>query len=221
MIQLEEIALGGLFYRDKKVMQIREEHFGDLLPLLPRLEPIPIDPQRLWKLGFSRYVNTGVSYKDWQGVRLYLRPATLNRWLVQFEGIPKAGFVQYIHQVQRLWFDLFQEHLFQPPQARVRQRHVIPEADVSRRLVKDHAISHYKRYETTITPPSDQPYYFTWDCRILFRTGQVAAWRVDEKSPLFTYAGRNWGLTLLSGTATEEERIKAGKWLKGYLEERG
>ncbi|MBO9152065.1 hypothetical protein ACFOTA_07595 [Chitinophaga sp. GCM10012297] len=219
MVPLEEISLGGLFYRDTKVMQIREEHFGDLLPLLPRLEPIPIDPQRLWKLGFSRYVNTGVSYKDWQGVRLYLRPAAQGRWLVQFDGIPNAGAVRYIHEVQRLWFGLFREHLFQPRQ--LKQRHAMPEWEAGRKLVKDYSFSYYRKYDVAVKPVRDQPYYFTWDCRILFKSGQVAAWRVDEKSPLFHYAGRPWGLTLFSGSASDEDRLQAGKWLKRYLEEKG
>ncbi|WP_126243899.1 hypothetical protein [Chitinophaga rhizosphaerae] len=220
MIALEEIALGGLFYRNGKVMQIRSEHFAAMPQLLPELSPIPIDPQRLWKLGFSRYVNTGVSYKDWQGVRVYLKPATLHRWLVQFEGVPKAGFLQYIHQVQRLWFNLFQEHLYQPPKAGAGKRHVMPGDTYGRQLVKDHAVSHYKKYEVTITPPADQPYYFTWDCRLLFRTGRYAVWRADEKNPLFQLGGRAWGLTLIFGAAGEDDRIQAGKWLKGYLQEK-
>lgn len=40
MVELEEIALGGLFYRNGKVMQIRNEHFAAMPQLLPELAPI-------------------------------------------------------------------------------------------------------------------------------------------------------------------------------------
>ena len=39
-----------------------------------------------------------------------------DRWVVYLEGEQKIGNVQYIHQVQRLWHTLFEEHLFLPKQ---------------------------------------------------------------------------------------------------------
>jgi len=182
-----------------KVTQVREEHFADMPALARELAPIPVDGIRLWKLGFSRNITTGASYKSWQGITLYLRPATLNRWVIQFEGIPKVGFLEYIHQVQRLWFNLFGEHLFMSA----------------------------KKGEEAAPPPvpppgehvSDQPYYLTWDARLLIRTGRMAVWRVGKENPLFSWGGRPWGLTLMNGQASEEDRVMGAKWLKKYLEE--
>lgn len=198
-VELEEISLGGLFYRNRKVTQVREEHFANMAAFARELSPIPIDGIRLWKLGFSRNITTGASYKSWQGVTLYLRPGTLNRWLIQFEGVPKIAYLEYIHQVQRLWFNLFGEHLYMTAQ---------------------------KEEETGPGPvvapgayAQDQPYYLTWDSRLLIRTGRIAIWRVGQESPLFSWGGRSWGLTLLQGQASEEDRIMGGKWLKKHLEE--
>lgn len=198
-VELEEIALGGLFYRNRKVMQIREEDFGNIIAIAGELFPIPIDPIRLWKLGFSRSITTGVSYKAWQGITLYLKPGTLERWVIHFEGVPKVGFVQHIHQVQRLWFNLFGEHLHLNSRKK-------EEAPVSVPIAEPGAHT------------SDQPYYFTWDSRLLIRTGRVAVWRVGKESPLFQYSGGTWGLTLMHGQASEEDRILGGKWLKKHLE---
>lgn len=220
-VEIEEVGLFGLFFRNGKVMQIREEHFPVMPLLLAELNPIPIDPTRLWKLGFNRNMTTEVSYKAWQGVTLYLKPGTLSRWVIQFEGIPKAGFLQYIHQVQRLWFSLFGEHLYIPKGQ--------PEKKHSHKIKEDRTIivpigerrlhtKYNQKTETIHIPAKDEPYYLSWDSRLLFRTGRIAIWRVGPNSPLFQFKGRPWGLVLIHGQSSEEDRIHAGKWLHEYME---
>lgn len=200
-VELEEISLGGLFYRNRKVTQVREEHYENIVAFAREISPIPIDGIRLWKLGFSRNITTGVSYKHWQGTTLYLKPGTLNRWILQFEGIPKVAYLEYIHQVQRLWFNLFGEHLY-PVVKKGAEETPGPEP---------------------LSPPGiyeeDQPYYATWDSRLLVRTGRLAVWRIAEQNPLFSWNTKPVGLTLLQGQASEEDRLLAGKWLKKHLEE--
>ncbi|RPE05779.1 hypothetical protein EGT74_25790 [Chitinophaga lutea] len=205
-VELEQIALGGLFYRKGKVTQVREEHFLQMAAFAREIDPIPIDGIRLWKLGFSRNITTGASYKSWQGITLYLKPGTLNRWLVQFEGVPKVGALEYIHEVQRLWFTLFGEHLTLVAGAvkekdRDNEKPPVPEPVA---IPGDHIY--------------DQPYYVTWDSRLLIRTGRIAVWRIGEEKTLFEWSGRRVGLTLVTGQASEEDRVLGGKWLQQHLE---
>lgn len=118
MVEIEEISLYGIFYNGSKSIQISEEHFLNLRELQENLSPIPIDWPKLVSLGFEHHLPSTCS-KSFYDVTIYLKPLLLDRWLVYLEGGYKIGVVQYIHQVQRLWYTLFDEHLFLPKRKRL------------------------------------------------------------------------------------------------------
>ena len=125
---------------------------------------------------------------------------------MQFEGVPKVGVLEYIHEVQRLWFTLFGEHLTLVAGA-------VKEKDKDKKSAPVP--------EPVATPGDhiyDQPYYVTWDTRLLIRTGRIAIWRIVEEKPLFEWSGRQVGLTLVTGQASEEDRILGAKWLQKHLD---
>ncbi|SIO53705.1 hypothetical protein SAMN04488055_5464 [Chitinophaga niabensis] len=215
MVELEEISPYGIYYLDKKPIQLLEEHFrGNILQLAESLVPVPIDPIQLWRLNFHHQPNTGACSKIWKECKVIITPAK-HGWTIQFPGIPNAGQIFYIHQVQRLWYAHFQEHLWLPKKTKPTP----PKSLIVEPVVISEKIIHRNRtyMNHTTIHPEDQPYYLSWDSRLLLRSSDFAIWRVSEKSPLFSHAGRNWGLSLLHGRAVEEDRIHAGKWLRAFL----
>ena len=113
-VELEQLALYGLFHRKGRTYAILERDFGYLVALAAELTPILIDPAKLWRLGFSRVFTKGMCVKEYNGIRLGLSPGKRNDWIIQFAGLENAGHVRYIHEVQRLWFAHFSEHLWMP-----------------------------------------------------------------------------------------------------------
>lgn len=112
-VELEEIALFGFYNRNQKIIQIREDHFSDIDAILQELTPIPIDFQKLYRLGFLRYP-TGIYYRQQGTIEFLLRPLKDGRWEFSLDNGNRLRVVSYIHQIQRLWFDLFDDHLFLP-----------------------------------------------------------------------------------------------------------
>lgn len=115
-VELEEIALFGLFRLNKQTIQIREEHFANITRLLPDLHPIPIDFQKIQRLGFLRHPN-GIYYRVQGTTEFTLRQLKDARWEFILDNGKRIRTIHYIHQVQRLWFDLFDDHLFLPKNA--------------------------------------------------------------------------------------------------------
>ena len=112
-VEVEEIALFGLFTLGGRTIQIREEHFKKLDLIVPELTPIPIDYQKLYRLGFIRFAN-GVQFRQKGEIQFFLRLLKDGRWEFYLNDGPRIRIVHYIHQIQRLWFDLFEDHLFIP-----------------------------------------------------------------------------------------------------------
>lgn len=112
-VELEEISLFGLFTLNKQTIQIRQEHFARITELLPELSPIPIDFQKIQRLGFLRHSN-GIYYRAQGDTEFLLRPLKDGRWEFLLDNGKRIRTIRYIHQVQRLWFDLFDDHLFLP-----------------------------------------------------------------------------------------------------------
>lgn len=115
-VELEEISLFGLFNMNGKPMQVKEEHFNNIHHLLPQLSPIPIDTQKIQRLGFLRQ-STGIYYREQGSTHFILRPLKDGRWELYINEGNRIRIISYIHQVQRLWFALFDDHLFIPPSA--------------------------------------------------------------------------------------------------------
>lgn len=112
-VELEEIALFGLFSLHGKTIQIREEQYRKLDVLLPELEPIRVDSQKLSRLGFLRYPG-GVFHRKHGNCEFVLLPTKSGQWEFSINGEQRIRRIDYIHQVQRLWFDLFEDHLHAP-----------------------------------------------------------------------------------------------------------
>lgn len=112
-VELEEVSLFALFTLDRRTVQIREEQLAKIPDLAKDLQPIPIDPQKLQRLGFQRYP-TGMYYKKQGSCEFLLRPLRNGVWEFVLDGGQRIRTVAYIHQVQRLWFALFDDHLFLP-----------------------------------------------------------------------------------------------------------
>lgn len=215
MVELEEIYPYGIYKWRGKAIQLLEEHFSKgILSLAEELIPIPIDPIQLWRLGFSNNPNNNICTKTWKECKIIICPAKQG-WTIQLPGIPDAGQIFHIHQVQRLWYAHFQEHLWLPKVT----KHTPPKSVIVEPEVISEMVVHRNRtyVNHTTVHPEDQSYYLSWDSRLLIRPAGWVIWRVSEKSPLFDFGGRKWGLTLLQGIANEEERIAAGKWLKLFL----
>lgn len=115
-VELEEISLFSLFYKNGKPMQVREKDFDDIHHLLQQLSPIAIDTQKLQKLGFIRQP-TGIYYREHSTAHFILRPLKDGRWELYINEGNRIRVVSYIHQVQRIWFGLFDDHLFIPKTA--------------------------------------------------------------------------------------------------------
>lgn len=112
-VELEEIALFGLFNFQGKTFQIREQQFTHLDTLISQLAPIRIEPPKLQLLGFLYYPG-GVYHRKHGNCEFVLRPTKTGAWEFSIDGGQRIRIVNYIHQVQRLWFDLFNEHLHVP-----------------------------------------------------------------------------------------------------------
>lgn len=112
-VELEEISLFALFNKNGKPMQVREEHFSNIPDLLKDLSPITIDTQKLQRLGFLRHP-TGTYFMENGTTEFLLRPLKDGRWELYLNQGNRIRVISFIHQVQRIWFALFDDHLFIP-----------------------------------------------------------------------------------------------------------
>jgi hypothetical protein len=92
---------------------VQEEHFKDITTIAPELIPIAIDHQWLNRLGFLRYLN-GALYRQENGNDFFLKPLKDGRWEFLLNGEKRIRILTYVHQVQRLWFSLIDDHLVLP-----------------------------------------------------------------------------------------------------------
>lgn len=112
-VEIEDIALFGLFIRGGKTMQILEKDFSDIEMLVKELSPIALDYQKLYRLGFIRN-GEGTVYRQYGTSQFFLRALKDGKWEFYLNGGDRIRILTSIHQVQRLWFDLFDDHLFLP-----------------------------------------------------------------------------------------------------------
>jgi hypothetical protein len=115
-VELEEIALFGLFTHNGKTIQLSERHFLSIGTLVKELIPIKLDFQKLGNLGFIRH-SDGILFREQGECKFYLRILKNGSWEFSLNDGQRIRIVQYVHQVQRLWFDLFDDHLFIPKQS--------------------------------------------------------------------------------------------------------
>ncbi|WP_127125380.1 hypothetical protein [Pseudoflavitalea rhizosphaerae] len=114
-VELEEIALFGFFKLNNRTILIQENDLVNITKLANDLTPILIDSQKLQRLGFLRHPN-GIYYRQQGPVEFLLRPLKNGHWEFSIDESKRIRLLTYIHQLQRLWFALFDDHLFIPPQ---------------------------------------------------------------------------------------------------------
>ncbi|QEC44792.1 hypothetical protein [Pseudobacter ginsenosidimutans] len=114
-VELEEIALFGFFKLNNRTILIQENDLVNIQTLTNDLSPIPIDSQKLQRLGFLRHPN-GIYFRQQGSVEFLLRPLKNGQWEFCIDESKRIRILSYIHQLQRLWFALFDDHLFIPPQ---------------------------------------------------------------------------------------------------------
>lgn len=117
-VELEEIALFSFFKLKDRTILIQEEHLSGIAGLAKELTPINIDAQKLQRLGFLRHPN-GIYYREQGPVAFSLRPLKNGQWEFTISGSSKIRLLTYVHQLQRLWFALFDDHLFIPHNTKV------------------------------------------------------------------------------------------------------
>lgn len=225
-VELEQIFEGAYFLQGGKKIRIRAEDFLNLPTVVNTLEPILIERAELSLLRFSTLdMATGKVIRSTSlGHALILKPGIGGKWFVGIEDTLTTSYVYYIHQLQRLYFSLFEEHLrygsddITPSSKPTPNYYYKPEHQVGVIVVESKNPRHKNGLtQATVSEPLlDELYYLTKDMRLLIRSKRLgyAIWEVVNHSPLFTFAGKDWGLKLAAGrTITEDDTIAAGKWL--------
>jgi hypothetical protein len=198
-VEIEEVRAGNYFALGREVIKITEEHYPILLTLSQQLQPLRIQSNRLTKLGFN-LVRPG-DFNNWtrghNGMPVFLKSAANNRWILQFTGYEKVRIVEYIHQLQNIWFWLFSEPLQKKEDQPQEQATVAA--------------------QPVYTNGRMQPFYLTWDCRFLICAKPHVLWLITEERPLFEQGGKKWGLKLIQGQAPNILQDQAVEWLKKEL----
>jgi hypothetical protein len=229
-IESEQIFEGAYFLQDGKKIRVKAPDFSNILQVLDTLEPILIERAELSLLRFTtmdRSLGT-VLRPTSLGQRFWLKPGMGGKWFIGVDKELTSAYVFYIHQLQRLFFSLFEEHLWYPgddpsstrkPEKRYYYK---PQHQVNSIVVEAKHPRIKKGYtrKAILEPVPDELYYLTADMRLLIRSKRLgyAIWEVVDSPPLFVHDGKPWGLKLAAGkTITEEDTAKAGKWLLGHL----
>lgn len=228
-VELEQFFEGAYFLQNGNKIRIKAVDFPHLPNIAHTLEPILVERAELSLLRFSSMgANTGTLIRSTTlGHSLWLKPGIGGKWFIGIEETLTTVYVHYIHQLQRIYFSLFEEHLrykideITPTKTSNTYYHK-PEHRVGSVVVE----SSNSRDKTGLTratvtePVEDDLYYITKDLRLLVRSKRLgyAIWEIVNHSPLFEFAGKQWGLKLAAGrTVTEDDTIAAGKWFKQHL----
>jgi hypothetical protein len=225
-IELEQIFEGAYFLQNGNKIRIKAEDFPHLPNIVHTLEPILVERAELSLLRFSSMgANTGTLIRSTTlGHSLWLKPGIGGKWFIGIEETLTTAYINYIHQLQRIYFSLFEEHLrysvdeITPTTKTSNTYYHKPEHRVGSVVVESSNPRHKTGLtQATVTEPiQDELYYLTRDMRLLIRSKRLgyAIWEVVNHSPLFEFAGKQWGLKLAAGrTVTQEDTIAAGKWL--------
>lgn len=190
-VEIEQISEGYYFFQNSRKIRIQAHDFRKIPEICATLHPIAISPAELSQLNFHglRFNSGEYERASATGKKLMLKAGNAQRWFVGISPHLSDCHIQYVHELQRLWFALFQEHL---------------------RYSNDKV--------TPPVPVNEEPYYITHDGKLLIRTGQYAIWRITDKNPLFEHNGQKWGLILQAGkSVTPAQTQVAARWLLQHL----
>lgn len=120
MVEPSDIRITNYFSLDGKLIALTADHFTP--ETIEKLVPLEITRMRLDKLGFvlenmNRYKASGL-------IKLHIKEVKAG-WLLQLEGTDWKRKVNYIHQLQNLWYELFQDelkNLTKPPNIQIDNR---------------------------------------------------------------------------------------------------
>lgn len=213
MVVLEDIRVGNYFIFDnREVIEVQEKDFTFIPALAELLTPLPINYDRLRKLGFENHPGMDKWYKaSPDGKHIYLRQQGSSRWMVQFEQMEKVRVITYVHELQNLYFWLFSTPLQKPaPKEKITLK-------PTHSFVRSFFVNRGRGRQDREPIPPVQPYYLSWDCQFLVCTSPAIMWQIIDDNYAFEYAGRRWGLKLVLGMATNQHDEMATDWLKDYL----
>lgn len=229
-IELEQVFEGAYFLQQGKKIRIKGTDLPNILQVIDTLEPILIERAELSLFRFSTMDrSTGTVLRSTAlGNKFWLKPGMGGKWFVGVDEVLTSAYIYYIHQLQRLFFSLFEEQLRYPsdevPTGKSAKKtyYYKPQHQVGSIVVEANHPRIKKGYsrKAILEPVPDELYYLTSDMRLLIRSKRLgyAIWEVVESPPLFVHDGKPWGLQLAAGkTVTEEETAKAGKWLLDHL----
>lgn len=216
MVELDDVRLGNYFIQGGKRIEITREHYPRLLELCEQLEPFRIVYQKLSALGFERV--HGVSNEAWtkacNGIPVYLRAVKNKRFVVQLGNIETLRTIEYIHELQNVWYWFFAEPLQRPAD---KQKPALEKKNVittpKKIFREEDAGPVFEGYK----PQRVYTYYLTWDCQFIISTNPQAVWQVTTSPALFEYENRPWGLQLILGQATNLDDDRAAAWLQTEL----
>ncbi|WP_343667870.1 hypothetical protein [Chitinophaga sp.] len=229
-VEIEQIFEGAYFLQQGKKIRIKGTDLPNILQVIDTLEPILIERAELSLFRFSTMdVSTGTVLRPTSlGNKFWLKPGMGGKWFVGVDEVLTSAYIYYIHQLQRLFFSLFEEQLRysgdETPTGKSAKKNYYykPQHQVGSVVVATNH-PHTKKGDSRnaiLEPVPDELYYLTADMRLLIRSKRLgyAIWEVVASPPLFVHDGKPWGLKLAAGkTVTEEETAKAGKWLLEHL----
>lgn len=114
-----DIRIGNYFEYNGQVLEINLEHLKRLTDLLPRIKPIQINGFRLSRLDFTcRLLDNKrqhMYHRFGNNVDFMLLSVPNNKFILFINENVKIGHIQYIHQLQNIFYDLTGVVLKRPP----------------------------------------------------------------------------------------------------------
>lgn len=213
MVALEDIRVGNYFIFDnREVIEVQEKDFTFIPALAELLTSLPINFDRLRKLGFENDPAIGKWLKASRGGKhIYLKQQGGGKWVVQFELVEKVRVISYVHELQNFYSWLFSAPL---QKHEPRGKKILKPTHT---FIRSFFVNRGKGRKDQEQVQPVQPYYLSWDCQFLVCTAPAIIWRIIEDNYAFEYAGRRWGLKLVLGMATHQHDEMASDWLKKYL----
>lgn len=113
MVELDDIRLGNYFAHQKRIIAISASHYTQLSTLHMELEPLHLIPKKLFTLGFGtiRAQDYNGFVKSCNNIEVFLRAAPNNCWTLQVGNTVKVRTIEYVHELQNVWYWLFAEPL--------------------------------------------------------------------------------------------------------------
>lgn len=113
MVELRDFQLHNFFRYKKTVFRVEEKHLLKAQEICKLIDPIPISSPELILFNFHT-VRLG-DFNHWEigynGMTMYLKAATMSRWMLQIGGEKKLRYVSYIHQLQNVFYHIFEDEL--------------------------------------------------------------------------------------------------------------